>query len=284
MNPDFSILIPVLNEARYLRQCLEGLEAQSLERERFEIIVVDNGSTDGTLDLLEAWPDVRVLHEPQRDPYIARNRAMEVASGRYFVFTDADCVAERDWLARIDESFEGGADIIVGRLLYPQDSTFWLDRYADYYDVKTQWLFDAPVNECLYGHAGNMAIRKEVIDAIGPFLPMPVVGDTEILQRALAKNPESDLRYESGVAVTHLEVQTLRDMLPKLRRYGSYSRAVSRASTYRSLTLLERLRVTGLCILRNRYGPIRTLGLAGALLLGVLSFEFGHRFAREARS
>lgn len=76
---DFSIIVPVLNEAQNITSCLAALQGQRIGRERFEIIVIDNGSTDGTLDIVRCWPDVVLLHEPKPDPYLARNRGIAAA-------------------------------------------------------------------------------------------------------------------------------------------------------------------------------------------------------------
>ena len=271
---DFSVVIPVLDEAAYLGACLAALDAQSVARERFEILVIDNGSTDGTIEIAESWAGVQLLHQPARDPYLARNVGIDAARGRILAFTDADCSVAPDWLARIEAAVDqGGADIVVGRLGYPDDADFWLQRYADYYDAKTQWLFDTPVPDCLYGHGGNMALRAELFERLGHFPPLPVAGDTEILHRALASPPGASIQYAPEMLVTHLEVKRLAEMLPKLASYGRYSDAVARETRYRPLTLAERLRAMGHCIVRNRYGPVRTLGLAAVLALGLVSFE-----------
>ena len=146
--PDFSVLIPVLDEVDYIDECLTSLHQQRFGRDRFEIIVIDNGSTDGTLEHLERWPDVTVLHEPTRDPYAARNRGIAAAWGRILAFTDGDCRVPPDWLERLWRAFrESETAIVIGRLAYPQGCSFWLNRYADYYEAKTRWLSETPVPE-----------------------------------------------------------------------------------------------------------------------------------------
>lgn len=281
---EFSIIIPVLDEAKYLESCLATLSSQKYPREHYEIIAIDNGSTDGSLDILERWPEIRVLHESKRDAYAARNRGIEAAKGRVIAFTDADCEVSADWLQRLHELFlPGKADVVVGRLAYPVNASALLKIYADYYDTKTRWLFEAPLNECLYGHGGNMALRAKLFARVGSFLPSPWVGDTEILHRLLAHSEPVSIAYAHDLVAIHMEVETLRAMLPKLRRYGGYAKAVSQASSYRTLTLGERIKAMRLCARDNHYGVLRWTGLIAVLLLGVLSFEFGRYTAADEK-
>ncbi len=276
---EFSVLIPVLNEAPYIKLCLDAIQHQQIERERFEIIVIDNGSTDGTLDAVRAYPDVILLHEPKPDPYLARNRGIAVARGEIIAFTDGDCRASASWLEAFKRTFDDGADIAIGRLAHPPSSSFWLDRYVDYYDTKTRWVFERPDHEVLYAHAGNMAARAEVFKKIGRFAELPVAGDTEILHRAHDRMNAPVIRYVNDAVVTHLEVERLRDVLPKLFRYGVYATALNEDSQYRVLSVQERLAVALRCARDYRYGPVRLLGLFLTLAMGFMSFEWGRRRA-----
>jgi glycosyltransferase involved in cell wall biosynthesis len=82
----FSIIVPFLNEERWLPGCLDALDAQTLDRSLFELIFVDNGSTDRSVEIVTTHGGVRLLHEPQRDPYLARNRGIAAACARQIVF------------------------------------------------------------------------------------------------------------------------------------------------------------------------------------------------------
>ena len=93
--PDISVIVPVHDAMPYLITCLSSVLEQSLERERLELVAVDNGSTDESgalLDLLAAsWSGMRVIHqEDSGGPSRPRNRGLDVASGRYVYFLDAD--------------------------------------------------------------------------------------------------------------------------------------------------------------------------------------------------
>jgi len=114
----FSVVIPALDERDYLGATLASLTAQEFDGP-VEIIVVDNGSTDGTAELA-ARRGARVLHEPRRGVCAARQRGTAAARGEIVVSTDADTTHPTDWLSRIDRRFRAtpGAMAVAGPCRY----------------------------------------------------------------------------------------------------------------------------------------------------------------------
>lgn len=94
MNPTLSIIIPAYNVVSYLDACLQSVVAQSLADNQYEIIVVDDGSTDGTSALADEWSNrltnLVVLHQPNQGLSVARNNGIQCATGQYILFLDAD--------------------------------------------------------------------------------------------------------------------------------------------------------------------------------------------------
>jgi glycosyltransferase involved in cell wall biosynthesis len=97
--PFISVVIPVWNSPDSIAKCLSALAAQTYPRDRYEVLVVDNGSTDETADVVRCFPLATLLAEPVAGSYRARNRGVRSARGEYVVFTDADCVPHPQWLA-----------------------------------------------------------------------------------------------------------------------------------------------------------------------------------------
>jgi glycosyltransferase involved in cell wall biosynthesis len=97
--PFISVVIPVWNSPDLLAKCLAALAVQSYPRERYEVLVVDNGSTDSTAAVARNYPFVTLLSEPVPGAYRARNRGLAAARGEYVAFTDADCIPDPEWLA-----------------------------------------------------------------------------------------------------------------------------------------------------------------------------------------
>jgi glycosyltransferase involved in cell wall biosynthesis len=98
--PDISVVIPTWNRRETLGPVLAALARQTFPRERFEVLLCDAGSTDGSADLPEAvgLGNVRWLPGPNRGRAAARNRGIAAARAELVVFTDADIVPEDDWL------------------------------------------------------------------------------------------------------------------------------------------------------------------------------------------
>src|SRR3546814_4150650 len=99
-NPLISVIIAGWNGRAKMGRCLDAGRAQSLPSEELEIIVVDNGSTDGTAEIARSVPGVIVRTEHRPGYYAARNRGRAHGRGTYVAFTDADCRPASDWLEK----------------------------------------------------------------------------------------------------------------------------------------------------------------------------------------
>jgi CDP-glycerol glycerophosphotransferase len=119
--PDISVVVPVHDAMPYLVTCLASVLEQSIGRDRLELVAVDNGSTDGSaalLDLLAAcWPGCRVAHqEGSGGPSSPRNRGLDMATGRYVYFLDADDYLGAEALERLlATAEEHDSDLVVCR-------------------------------------------------------------------------------------------------------------------------------------------------------------------------
>lgn len=102
--PLISVVIPAYNAREVLDACLDALERQTLSREKYEIIVVDDGSTDGTQEIA-ANRDVVLIYQRHRGAAAARNAGARRAEGEIIIFTDADCMPEPNWIEAIASRF-----------------------------------------------------------------------------------------------------------------------------------------------------------------------------------
>lgn len=104
-----SVVILCYNEAERIHECLSSLEGQQYPRDDFEVLVLDNRSTDMTVEIAEGFArrleNVRVLENPRRGIAPGRNLGLREAAHPYVAFTDADCRVPPDWLATLAEGF-----------------------------------------------------------------------------------------------------------------------------------------------------------------------------------
>jgi len=98
VTPRISVVIPAYNAERTIDQCLQALADQSTPRAIYEVIVVDDGSSDGTRDRVAMYPDVRLLTQVHAGSAAARNLGVAHAYGEIVLFTDADCAPTSDWI------------------------------------------------------------------------------------------------------------------------------------------------------------------------------------------
>src|SRR5437764_138198 len=100
----FSVVIPTFNRQATLHQTLKAIEAQ--DALSFEVIVVDDGSTDGTKEAVTSeFPSVQYIQQENQGPAAARNTGIRAVAGDIVVFTDDDCVPPPDWLSRLANGY-----------------------------------------------------------------------------------------------------------------------------------------------------------------------------------
>lgn len=165
MEPAFvSIIVPTLNRKEWLQEQIASLRALRYPRDRFELIVVDNGSSDGAWEWLqEALKDSPVPLKPIRNetPFKthagSRNVGLRHARGEIIAFTDSDCIVTPGWLSAAVSRFRRGLGIVVGKTIPPPDDPIGpLSRVRI---IEGEKFFDT----C------NVFYSREAIDRVGGF-------------------------------------------------------------------------------------------------------------------
>ncbi len=170
--PYVSIVIPVLNGGSFISNCLESLLNLDFPENNFEIIVVDNGSTDRTVEVIRTYqsknPQIKLYFEKIKSSYAARNAGIKKAKGQIIAFTDVDCIVDKNWLFNIMKGFnESSVGGIAGDIL-PASEGSLVERYIAKINILSQ---KGTMNsEFLpYPQTANAAYKKEVFDKIGFF-------------------------------------------------------------------------------------------------------------------
>lgn len=135
---EVSVIIPAYNASKRISFCVESLLTQKTNR-KYEVIVVDDGSTDDIEKVLNRYPVVRLLKQKNSGPGVARNLGAKEAQGEIVLFTDDDCIAEEDWIDRMAEAFDDREVVgIKGAYLTRQEepiARFVQIEYEEKYDV-----------------------------------------------------------------------------------------------------------------------------------------------------
>lgn len=177
-----SVIVPVRNGARDLPALVASLERQTLPRERFEVIVGDDGSTDGAAAAIatgDGW--IRVAPGPPLNSYAARNRAARLARAPMLAFCDGDCTPAPDWLEAGLRELEQ-SELAAGRIMFrvPERVTVWtlmdIDTFKDHrIQVRVA-----------NAETANLFVRREMFERVGGFDDsLPEHGDFDFVSRCV---------------------------------------------------------------------------------------------------
>lgn len=214
--PPVSIVVCTYNGGRTLAQCLESLFR--LDYPNYEVIVVDDGSTDDTRKIVERFSRVKALHQPNRGLSSARNAGLQAASGEIVAYTDSDCFADPDWLSLLVAQLERtGAAAVGGPNLTPEDG--WLAAcVAAAPGQPTHVLESDQVAEHIPGC--NMAFRREALVGINGFDPLyrKAGDDVDVCWRL--QHAGHWITFAPGAFVWHHRRQGPRSFLRQQAGYG----------------------------------------------------------------
>ena len=230
--PKISVIVPVYNGEADLPELINCLQAQTYPADRVEYLLVDNASRDRTTTLLEAAVQeaaslgitLRFLQENTiQSSYAARNTGIRAAKGDIFVFTDADCRPQPDWLNEIISPFADSAvGIVAGEIIAVPGKTL-LEKHADRHNVLSQQ-HTLEHSFCPYGQTANLAIRRQVLEQVGLFRPyLTTGGDADICWR-IQRGSDWQLTFAPKAIVQHRHRATFQDYKSQWRRYGRSNR------------------------------------------------------------
>ena len=218
--PPVTVVVPVLNGELTLRDCLTSLLALDYPVKQREILVVDNGSTDRTPEIIKR-AGLRRVPEPVPGLSRARNRGIEAASTDFVVFMDGDCVVTRGWLRALTREFEDPTvGVAAGEMLtYPPRTAAqrYYARRKPYWQLRSLQYPGAP-----WFLSGNAAIRRAVFDCIGRFDTGFAGGGCEDIDFAWRFFDSNSFRlvYCPKAVAFHRHRETARGLYRQYRSYG----------------------------------------------------------------
>jgi glycosyltransferase involved in cell wall biosynthesis len=222
---DCSVVVPTRDRRDRLERLLMALDRQTLAAECFEVVVVDDGSEDGTAEILAEWhrqaPERhRVRTTTGRGPAVARNTGILEARGRIVAFTDDDCEPEPGWLAALVQAPDQGPEFAgLGGETLPPENPGLISRY-----IATQCVMQRPEiknGEVLHLQTNNAAfLRSVLLEARGFDESYPHAGgeDWDLSRRLRAAGRR--LGYAPEARVVHRHRHTLAGFIRTYYHYG----------------------------------------------------------------
>ena len=160
--PLFSIIIPTLNEEQYIEQCLNSIFSSDYDLAKYEVIVVDNGSTDKTCAIVSKFQDVSLHKLPSARVGAVRNEGARYAHGNYLIFIDGDCLIDKAWLSRAEELCINNSAFVFGGAAKLPDAATWIEKH---------WLLEKDGAPTLPKHliGASIVIKKNAFDELNGF-------------------------------------------------------------------------------------------------------------------
>src|SRR3954447_8793701 len=214
--PAVSVVVPVRDGARVIGECLDALTAQR-GAPPYEVLVVDNGSTDSTAATVLAHPSApTLLSESRPGSYAARNAGISAAVGSILAFTDADCTPTPTWLAEAVEALDS-AELAAGRIAMHRSAR---PTVVERYDRAVYLRQEDLVRDHGWAGTANLVVPRAVLDDVGSFVPaVRSGGDREFCLRARAAGHR--LVYAPDAVVGHHPRTRIQEIWGVNRRIGS---------------------------------------------------------------
>lgn len=188
-NPFFSVVIPTYSRPKELKACLDSITQLTYPHDRFEVIVVDDGSPMSLAPIVEPFKDqlnLTLISQPNAGPASARNRGVSQAKGQLVVFTDDDCAPAPNWLEELAKQFATDPTAMIGGRtlnglpsnLFSTASQLLVDYLYSYYTLH-------PKNTYFFT-SNNLAVPTDQFRQIGKFdtsFPLAAGEDRELCDR-----------------------------------------------------------------------------------------------------
>ncbi|MDO8589153.1 MAG: glycosyltransferase [Armatimonadota bacterium] len=217
-----SVVVPSYNGGAQLSDCLRSIVSQSTSMD-VEVVVVDDGSTDGSVERAKAsYPAITVVSTQHLGCDGARQAGMDAAGGRVIANTDADCIVADTWLQGIAEGLEAGAAAVTGPVIHQRDLLSSLVAVTDFPEFQS---FTAKLIRNFPGC--NFAVKRESLQRHGYKIRQLNCGADRVLAWRLSRDG-SRIAYDPRVAVYHYPSVRALGMLKRHRRYAVTAMSIRR--------------------------------------------------------
>lgn len=240
-NFNASIIVPFRNEGKNLAECVSSLLNQNFNKDRFEIILVDDNSTDNYIEYIEDYLKNPIVKLIKLEKDSGKKKAIETginkASNEIIVTTDADCFHSSEWLKSLVESFDEKTGFVAGKVVYTRAKSFFEElqkiEFASLVSIGAAFIGNKIP---LLANGASCAYRKDLFFQVGGFQDNLNLasGDEEFLMQKIFFDTNYEVRFcslENSVAYT----EPIRGVLSFINQR---KRWVSKVPFYRNRVLL----------------------------------------------
>ncbi|MBU1051269.1 MAG: glycosyltransferase [Nanoarchaeota archaeon] len=217
MKPKISIIVPVYNDEDNLMHCVSELRNQKV-KEKFEIIVIEDGSKSDIKEKLKKFGNVRYFWKKNGGPASARNLAIKKAKGEFIAFIDSDCVADKEWLKFLYSELKSKKNNIgvIGKIKNYYDNTFSKALHT----LEFNWWGGESYIEVEVAITCNSIFRKKDLEAVGLFGSFKYYGEDIDLGQKLVRKFDKKILYSPKPEIRHKTKGTLKNLVRKMNLSG----------------------------------------------------------------
>jgi glycosyltransferase involved in cell wall biosynthesis len=234
--PFVSVIVPVYNGRDLVAKNIESLLVQDYPKDRYEIIIIDNGSTDDTREIIRKYPVVLLEEKEIHTSYAARNRGINFSKGEVIAFTDADCIASQNWISSgVRVMRQDNIDMVGGAIefIFPNG-----ESASDLLDSLINLNNEVVIKFRHSAQTANLFAKKDIFNEIGLF-PAKIASGGDALWTYGAWKAGHSLKYDPKTIVLHPS-RGLRELLKKHLRVGTGSIEVWRGRGQSRLWIVAR--------------------------------------------
>lgn len=225
LNTSFvSVIIPTYNNKDVLKKTLESLCRQLYPKDKYEIIIIDDGSTDDTKKIIEEHQikcncDLEYFFQQNKGPSSARNFGISKARGSIIAFIDSDCIATNTWVEEITKGYDNDRVAGVGGMTKAMPTNSKISQYCAY--IKMNEMPKINKNGIVYLITGNASFRKDCLEEVKGFderYAFPGGEDPDLCYRLRQKGYM--FQFNRNAVVYNPHKKSLKDLIRTYFNYG----------------------------------------------------------------
>jgi glycosyltransferase AglI len=244
--PFVSIIVPVYNGELCIAACIESLLKQDYPSDRYEVIIVDNDSSDRTPEIIKSYSVRYVLEIDTHTSYGARNAGARAAQGELLAFCDADQIGEPDWLTQLVPLLADDCAGVAGAIHFHGEGLSMVSQFAGLETKNDRTRFEEAAESTDQCGTGNVLYRKNLFDHLGGFNPKAISGGDFEFSTRVVRDLGMRIPYTPKAIQYHKHRTTLKGLLKREARVGFGSAWYHKTHDLpRKSITMEALRVAG---------------------------------------